>query len=150
MSKFPVVALGFVLIVLLGALTVPAAIDTSDGTVQTSVTLEEGESQLITENLDIIVEETNNADATITLVYPPGSESNTQIIDEGSTVTYSFEEGDVMVTNVDSTNQRVTLLVEYDSTFGYSDAGVIVSENIGIILVAMLLISIVSFVGVKP
>ena len=149
MAKQPVAVLGFTLLVLLGVISIPIAVDSTDSTTIESVTLSEGETGEINGDISLSVVTTENTQANVTVVNQESGYTLSRTILEGSTETFSFTEGDIQITAVETTNQNVVLSVEYPNTFGYNENMSLITDNLALILIVMVFIGIMAFVGVQ-
>ena len=149
MANKPVAVLGFTLLVLLGVISIPIAVDSTDSTTIESVTLSEGETGEINGDISLSVVTTENTQANVTVVNQESGYTLSRTILEGSTETFSFTEGDIQITAVETTNQNAVLSVEYPNTFGYNENMNLITDNLALILIVMLFIGIMAFVGVQ-
>jgi len=149
MANKPVAVLGFTLLVLLGVISIPIAVDSTDSTTIESVTLSEGETGEINGDISLSVVTTENTQANVTVVNQESGDSLSRVIQEGSAETFSFSEGEIQVTAVETTNQNVVLSVEYPNTFGYNENMSLITDNLALILIVMVFIGIMAFVGVQ-
>lgn len=149
MAKQPVAVLGFTLLVILAVISIPIAVESTDSTSIESVTLSEGESAEINGGFSVTVTDTTTAEANVTVVNAESGESITETILEGDTATFSFGEGDILVTASETTNKAAVLSVEYPNTFGYDENMSLITDNLALILVVMVFIGIMAFVGVS-
>lgn len=149
MANKAVAALGFTLLVVLGVISIPIAVDSTESTSVETVTLSEEESSEINGAITVSVVDTSNSEANVTVVNQETGEGITRVIQEDTTETFSFTEGDIQITAVDTTNRNAVLSVEYPNTFGYTENMSLITDNLALILIVMLFIGIMSFVGVK-
>ena len=149
MANKPVAVLGFTLLVLLGVISIPIAVDSTDSTTIESVTLSEGETGEINGDISLSVVTTENTQANVTVVNQESGYTLSRTILEGSTETFSFTEGDIQITAVETTNQNAVLSVEYPNTFGYNENMSLITDNLALILIVMVFIGIMAFVGVQ-
>lgn len=150
MGKTAIAALGFTLMVLLGAIAIPAAIDSKEDTVVESSQIDIGETQQFNGQLTINVIDSTNTDATLRVSDIETGETTDITIPEGNTTTVQFSPGDVNITNDVSNNQGATLTVEYPAIYGFSPSARTVSGYLPIILISMFFIAIMAFLGVRP
>lgn len=150
MANKGVAALGFVLLVLLGVLAIPAVIESSNSTTVKTETIPEGESVTVTEYLEVSNSVSNSGDVTLLVTSSSSGDSITRTVGEGNTSTFNLPGGDIIITAEDTTNQGATLVIEYPNDFGYSEGAITIKNNLPVILIAMLFIAIMSFVTVKP
>jgi hypothetical protein len=150
MGTKAITALGFALLVLLGAIAIPAAIDSRDKTEVESQQLSIGETGFYDEQLEISVIDSTQTEVTIRVSDIETGESEDITIPEGTTTTVQFSPGDVNITNHVSNNQGATLTVEYPSNYGFSPPARTIGDNLPIILISMFFIAVMAFVGVKP
>lgn len=148
MANKAVAVLGFTLLVLLGVISIPIAVDSTDSTSVESVTLSEGESTEINGGISVSVVTTEKTETNVTVVNTESGDSISRTILEGSTETFSFSEGDIQITAVETTNQNAVLSVEYPNTFGYNENMNLITDNLELILIVMLFIGVMAFVGV--
>ena len=149
MANKPVAVLGFTLLVLLGVISIPIAVDSTDSTSIESVTLSEGETGEINGDISVSVVTTEQTETNVTVVNQESGDSLSRVIQEGSAETFSFSEGEIQVTAVETTNQNVVLSVEYPNTFGYNENMSLITDNLALILIVMVFIGIMAFVGVQ-
>lgn len=110
-------------VMLVGAVLMPVAVDQLEGDTSTSITQDNGTTADVTANLNTTLDDVTASGATYTLQTEDQSITNT--ISTGSNATYSFTEGDVVVT-VDSTDtsatpDQATATYEYSTDFGWDD-----------------------------
>lgn len=144
----PTAVLGFTLIVMLGVIAVPIAVDSTNSTEAHTVTLSEGETTQLNGDIQVSVITLSTTETEVNLINQENGENISRVIAEGEKETYPFTEGDVDVTATELTNQNAFLTVEYPTTFGYSENVELVTNNIALLLVVMLFIMIMAFVGV--
>lgn len=149
MAKPGGLALGLVLLVFLGAIAIPAAVENVDDNEIQSEQLSIGETFTFNSQIDVSLVDSSNTQATIRIVDEETGESFDAVISEENTSTFAFSNGDVHVTNSISNNNAATLLVEFPSIFGYNPAARQVGDNLATILVGMFFVAIMAFVGVK-
>ena len=150
MAQKAVVALGFAVLVLFSVFAVPSVLDSRADTEVSSMQVDAGDTGFFGNGIEVAVADSSNTLAEIIIVDEETGESDSASIAPGANYTASFSNGDVTVTNTVSTQASATLLVEYKSTYGYSGAALTVIDNLDIILIAMILIAVMGFVGVKP
>lgn len=108
-------------VMLVGAVLMPVAVDQLEGDASTTITQDNGTTADVTANLNTTLDSVTASDATYTLQTDDQSITNT--ISEGSNATYSFSEGDVVVTvdGVDDSNDQATTTYEHPTDFGWDD-----------------------------
>lgn len=148
MANKAVAVFGFTLLVLLGVISIPIAVDSTDSTSIESVTLSEGETVEINGGISLSVVTTEQTETNVTVVNTESEDSLSRVIQEGSTETFSFSEGDIQITAVETTNQNAVLSVEYPNTFGYNENISLITDNLALLLIVMVFIGIMAFVGV--
>lgn len=143
-----VFALG--VLALLIALAVPAAITVTDSPATNTYDLDVGEQAVVSQSLDVILEDTTNApDATITLRDSETVQEDTQTLTEGETATYNVgnETMNVTLIGVEGTNANATFLVEYPRTYGWADGAKTFVDNLPFMLVVAFGLVLVGAVG---
>jgi len=150
MGKTAIAVLGFTLMILLGAIAIPAAIDSKEDTVVESQQLDIGQTGFFNGQLEISVLDATNTDVTLRVNDIETGDTADITITEGNDTTLNFQAGDVTIRNDVSNNQGVTLTVEYPAIYGFSPSARTVSDYLPIILISMFFIAIMAFLGVKP
>lgn len=154
MSKTAVAALGLILLVLFGAIAIPAVVEASNSDVTQSETVNEGETTRIGFNLALRVNNVGTDTVDVTLISRNTGNTTTETLNvsdpalDTETVTIDNETVEVEVTRLEKSSALLSLT--YPGTFGYSGGILTIRDNLPIILVAMLFISIMAFVGIKP
>lgn len=148
MANQATVALGFVLLVVFSAAAIPAVITAANSTVSETKTIAEGETSVYNGEVEITVVETDNQEANLTVVESSTGDVREVMIQEGSTENVTYSDETVSITAEQTGNNQATITAEYPSTFGYSDATNVITDNIALILVATVFTVIMGFVSV--
>lgn len=141
------VALG--ILALLIAVAVPASIAVINDPAQGTFDLDEGDTVTVTQTLDVIIEETTQTDATVTLRDSETLSSETQTLSEGQTAEYTVDNESMNVTlrAAQGANANATVLVEYPRTYGWDSGAKTFIENMPFILVVVLGFVLIGAVG---
>ena len=106
------------------AIFIPAfmAESTSDE-VERVFIMNEGDTDIITKDLEMSIYQITSTDVEISLFDGDNAETDTQIIDDGKTHTFEFENGDidVTVTGIKS-NDRVVITTELSTTYAWDSS----------------------------
>lgn len=118
------------------AVLAPVAINALEDPSESTITQSVGETVDVTAGLNSTLDSTGTSNATYTLQTDNG-ESQTQTIDEGQNATFSFQDGDVVVTvdNVDDANGTATSTFEYPTEFGWGSGASSLWTLLGLITV---------------
>lgn len=146
-----VFALG--VLALLIALAVPAAIHVTDNPATSTYDLDVGEQADVTQQLDVIVEDATQTDATITLRDAETLNAETQTLTENETGAYQLngETVNVTLTGIQGPNANATFAVEYPRTYGWDGGAKTFVDNLPFMLVVALGLILVGAVGaMKP
>lgn len=129
---------GFVALSLLIAVAIPAAVSVTGDDIQSVYDLDEGDQATVTQQLELVVEETTATDATITLRDDKTLDSETQTITEGDTAKYTIRNESVNVTlkEVEGANANASIGVKYSRTYGWDSGAKTVVDNLPLVLVA--------------
>lgn len=127
---------------LLFAFAIPSMIDASEDPQYDTLTLQEGETVTVTEGLEMTLDNSGQGEATVTLSDTDTGRTNTSTITEGNTSAWSLPGGQGNVTNKDSTASEATLRVEYPGTYGWNDSAVVITDNIGLLLIIIALLTV--------
>ena len=146
MSKL-VPAVALVMILMFVAFTFPVIIGESDGTTSSTLTLSEGESDVVTENLRVTVVESTGSDVEVTATNLRTGTSDTQTIVEGETGSYNLDSETVNITADRTGNDFSTLTVEYPRTFGWDESSSWFVDNLDIFMVVIAFVSIMGVVA---
>lgn len=149
MGKTAVAVLGFALLVLLGAIAIPSAIESKDDTVIEAAQIDTGETAFFNDQIEISVIDSSQTETTIRVTDTETGDTENATIEESAETTFNFQAGDITVRNDVSNNQGATLTVEYPAIYGFSPAARTIGDNLAIILISAFFISIMAFVGVK-
>ena len=142
--------MGFVAIVFIAvfvAFTFPVIIDGVPGTTSITTTIDEGDSERVTENLQVTVVESTGGDVEVTATNLRTGDSETYIINDSSYQDYTLNGQTVTITAGDTTQQRSTLTVEYPRTFGWNESALWLSDNLGIFLTLIAFVTIMAGLG---
>jgi len=139
---------GLVLVVALIALLFPTLIMSPDGLAKTSLAVEEEQETAVSEQISVYVERVSPSDpanATVVVTDQDSLQSITQTIPTDQTVTYSFDAGDVNVTNLGIGETSVELAVEYPRTFGWDEGMAELAGYLPLLLSGVAVILVVAF-----
>lgn len=136
MSNRIIGVIGLILIVAFVAFTVPAIVDGVPGDAQTTTTIDEGDSEVVTEHLEIANIEATGSDAEIRATNLRTGTAESATITEGETETFELDNETVTVTVTDAVESKTTITVEYPRTFGWDDSALWLADNLDIIVVA--------------
>jgi hypothetical protein len=151
MSKTAVAALGLILLVLFGAIAIPVVVEGSNSDVTQSETVNEGETTRIGFNLALRVNNVETDTVDVTLISRNTGNTTTETLNVSDpvlnqqNVTLENETIQLEVTRIENGNASISIV--YPGTFGYSEGVLTIRDNLPIILVSMLFISIMAFVG---
>ena len=144
MTKQLIGVVGLILIGTFIAFTFPTIVDSVPGETERTVSLAEGDSEIVTDYLRVSVVESSNADVEVTATNTRTGDTETHIIDEGTTQTYTLGGDTVDVTNQVSTNELATLTVQYGRSFGWSDSSDWFIDNLGLLMIVLAFVTIMS------
>lgn len=137
-----VVSVSFLL--LLGAFAVPQMIDSTKDPQMYQTVLDIGATDEVTDGLTIHLEDSTNTEATVNITDVETGNETDLVIPEGGTANYTLPGGDGQITAVSTNNQEAELTVAYDPLYGYSDAGRILIDNIGLILILFMFLGVMA------
>lgn len=145
-------AVGLGLLVLLVVFSVPMMIDASEGDRTYRVEFQEGAETEITDRINVTSENIRPPapeNATITVTDTSTFESDTQVINNGSSAVYQFDAGNVTVaiTAVETSPEAFRADVKVDRTYGWSDGGKSVAGELGLIMVILGAVIIAGAIG---
>lgn len=146
-SSTTAAALG--LVVLLLVVAIPAAITVTDSPATATFDLDEGERASVVQTLSVLVEDTSQTDATVTLRDSETIESQTETLSPGETETYQLN-GDTMnvtLREVQGANANATVSVEYPRTYGWAPGAKTVVENLPLGLVTVAFVVVLGGIG---
>lgn len=126
---------GFGILVLVIGLFVAPMVGATQTGAQQSVSLTDGESQTIQQNLDVEVDINSQDNIDVTVTDTTTFEQNTtegMDVGENATMTLSGEE--ITVTYDIATSDYVVLTFDYPSTFGFEENSRIFYDNLGLLL----------------
>lgn len=146
MNRQAVAIVGMTMIVILGVFAVPTIINATEDPQTLETTLEPGMTEEVTNGLELAVNDSTNSEVDLTLIDTETDQEVRLMIAEGTTENYSLPGGDGSVTAVETTNQQATLEVEYDPVYGWSSAAVIFVDNLGLILMLLVMLVVVGAV----
>lgn len=127
---------GFGILVLCLGLFVAPLVTAGSGTAEQSVSLTDGESQELRQNLDVEASIDASNNATVTVVDTTTFNQNTTELSEGEsgTVTISGEEIDVSYGGYIAGNDYAVLTFEYPATFGMEANTRLFYDNLGLLV----------------
>lgn len=143
MNNQTVAVLTIALLGVLFAFAIPQMIGASQGTQTTEYHLSDGERVVVTDGLEIAVNDTSDTETTVTITDSETHRTDEFSINEGETVAYDMPGGTGNVSVRDTTNQTASLDVDYSATYGWSGAGEAFADHIGLILILMAFLIIV-------
>ena len=140
---------GFVLLVLMAAVSVPVLIDATEQS-QEPLELSTGETQTVNHNLNVRLDstDTNNSTATVTLTDSTTLETDSNSLSVNQTVTTSFDGGNVSTTLTAVSSDSAMLTVGYPATYGWGDGARTIADNFPVILVVVIFVMIMG-IGIK-
>lgn len=129
---------GFVVLTLLIAVAVPAAVSITTDDATVTYDLDIGETETVTEQLVVIVQDSSKTDAEITLRDDKTLDSQTETLNESETQQYTVSNETVNVTlqQAGGAQANATVAVDYPRTYGWSDGAKTVVDNLPLMLVA--------------
>jgi hypothetical protein len=144
-SRFITAAFAIGVVALTIAFVIPPMLEAPNEDTASTVQLDEGDVENLNTNLDITLIATDKQAGTAnvqTTDLTTGETLNETIaVDE--TATFQMPDGEVTVTVESLTGTKsATLTASYPATYGFSEGGVAIAENIGILLVAIALLLI--------
>lgn len=144
MGKRIIGVIGLIIIVTFVAFTFPVVIDSAPGSAETTVTIDKGNDDIVTEYLSIGVEDSSNTEANITATNTRVGDTSYVVITEGTTTEIPLGTDTINVTNQRSTPTEATLTVEYSRSFGWDSSSDWFLENLGLLMVVLAFVSIMS------
>lgn len=144
MSKKLVGVVGLIIIATFVAFTFPSIVNSAPETTEETVTLEAGESDIITEYLRIQADDPSNTDVVVIATNTRTGDLANETIDLGTTAQFILDGDTVNITNQASDNSQATLTVEYSRSFGWSDQSDWFINNIGLLMVIIAFVAIMA------
>lgn len=145
-SAVAIVTLGLML--LMGAYAVPSMADATTFPEEFSTQLDEGQTEQITDGLEITLDDSTNSQANVTVRDTETDETDNLSIQEGANATYNLTGGTGNVTVVETDDQAAQLDVTYDPMFGWSPAAQAVIGEIELILTLILFLVVLGSMAV--
>lgn len=149
-SKFITLAFALGVVALTVAFVIPPMIEAPHEPTERTESLAVSEQGVLNDNLQIMTTAINETDGTATVEVTDRSAGavDSATLSESQSATLSLPDGDVTVTLESIPNgDTATLTTSYPSTYGFSAGGKAISENIGVLLVALSLILITGIVA---
>ena len=137
-------AIGISLIAVLLAVSIPVLISASeDSQSEDTVELAAGDSSRIDDALLISVDDTAAQDVDVTVTALDSQNSTSVIIDEGTEETVSVNGYSVTIKAIQTSNSVANLVLEYDSTMGWSPGAQRIAGIFPIVLTSLAVIVMV-------
>lgn len=133
---------------LFAAFSVPTLITASQDEQEQTLTIETGETRELTDRIGVTLIESDNTEATVEIEELGTGNTDEITLSENSTEEWAINGDSGDVTLIETTNNDAEITVSYSPTYGYSEAGKTIVNNIGLLIIAVIFIVVMGFVRV--
>lgn len=140
------------IVILFVVVAMPVVVNGMTGSTSQTVQFDEGETQDLTERLNVTVTNINATAnyATVSLEDSATLDSQTETIDEGKESTFTLSGGNVSITvgSIDGGSPETAILsTSTPNQYGWADGASTLADNLGLVIVAVAFIVILGLVG---
>jgi len=147
-GKAMVAVIGLTVLLLLGAVAIPAMQSASSEQQTVRLSIDEGDSAGVTTGLNATVVNTTQTDGTIRVTDTETGVTDNLTMPEGDTVNYTLPGGNGSVTLVTANPNDATIDARHSPTYGFGSSATAFVDELGLILVAMLFLVVMASVKV--